>query len=135
MILNFVTVALGYEIAIFPPVDDFENGKVIGNDDNYLSIYEAEADVQYSVSVSACFDGENIRTDNSYGATRTAVTLPAPSVREISENSAIVEWQKTLHHEDEHEGSGIPVSFDYDQNHIEVINYRLSIKLVFSAAF
>lgn len=35
--------------------------------------------------------------------------------------------KKTLHHEDEHEGSGIPVSFDYDQNHIEVINYRLSI--------
>ena len=116
-------------------MDDFENGKVIGNDDNYLSIYEAEPDVQYSVSVSACFDGENVRTDNSYGATRTAVILPAPSVGEISENSAIVEWQKTLHHEDEHEGSGIPVSFDYDQSHIEVINYRLSIKLVFSAAF
>ena len=123
--------AKGYEITIFPPVDDFENGKVIGNDDNYVSIYEAEPDIQYSVSVSACFEGANVRTDNSYGAARTAVTLAPPEVLEISENSAIVQWEKTLHHADEHEGSGIPVAFDYDQSDIEVINYRLSIKYVF----
>ena len=127
--------AIGYRVIITPPVGDYDNGIIEGNDEHYLSIYDAEENSKYSVQVSAVF-GERRETDVSESQTQTAFTMQIPTVVDITETSSLVSWSDHLHEDDheEHEGSGISDSVveldDYD--HLEVINYRLTIKYVYA---
>ena len=77
--------------------------------------------------------------------TTTAFAMDAPTVVDITETTALVQWNDHLHDEDyqdeddhddhdeheEHEGSGISssvVDLDDHDDHLEVINYRLTVK-------
>ncbi|CAG5105491.1 Oidioi.mRNA.OKI2018_I69.chr1.g2173.t1.cds [Oikopleura dioica] len=114
--------AQGYDVAIEPPVDDFDNS-LVDSSTSYLSIFEAEPNTQYTVSIKAIFN-EIVETDRTVLKTQTAFTLESPKADFIGNTTASISWVDHRHEEEkeaEREGSA-----DHD-DHLGVINYFVSI--------
>ena len=89
---------------------DYDNSIIMGNDNEYLSIYDAEPNVLYRVEFSAVFPRElfSIReTDVVQATSQTAFLMEEPFALDITETSATVKWNDHFHDLTDEEGSGI----------------------------
>jgi hypothetical protein len=117
--------AEGYSVVIDPPVDDFENS-VVDSSTSYLSVFEAEPNTDYSVTIKAIFSEIDV-TDETIVSTKTAFVLETPEAHDVTETSAIISWEDHSHVDEEEElDVRIEGSAEHEE-HLGVINYFVNI--------